>query len=106
MLLVPAHRIEVGEVAWVHLNAVLRLVVLQDVEIRPRCLDNLEDTTRIGLLHVKFEAQRLQAVLAEADVDEPGLWCTHAQDQVVERWSENSLAVEYAGREQHDLEAE
>jgi hypothetical protein len=104
-LLPPAGRAEVGLRTHPAFDAVLGLAVAQNVDIAVVGVDEEELAGRIILVVPALEQQRVHAVAAEADVDQPGAGAVggaHDQGHVVEGDAELAVAVD-PGRDPGDL---
>jgi len=87
MGLVPAHRGELGQIARMGLQPVLRRIVAQHVDVTAFVRHHPEPPVRVVLLAAFVGPQREAAVLTEPDVGQPvrPVGIAHPERNVVQR---------------------
>ena len=103
----PAGRLEVAQGAGAGLDPVLRLAVPDDVEVAVGGVGEPERSAGVGLVGAGVEPQRVVAVPAEADIDQPRSRAVKidAEGEVIERRPQ-PVGAEDAGGQQGHLEAQ
>ena len=102
----PAGGDEVGERPLLRLDPVLRFAVLEHIDIAVSAVHEQEPAGRVILLMPTVEQQRVDAVAAESDVDEPGtarVGRAHHQRHVVQRGAGVAVAPIYPRGDAADL---
>src|ERR1700694_1443922 len=104
-LMPPAGGFEVGKASGSRLEAVLRLTIHEDVEIAVVPGLYLERPARVDLVRADRQAQRVVAVLTEADIDKPWLSEVNPKSHVIVRWPE-PVATDNPGGQHRDAVTE
>jgi hypothetical protein len=100
-LVPPAGWLEVGQAAGAALDPVLGLVVPADVQVAVGGVGEPEGSAGVGLVGAGVEPQRVVAVPAEANVDQPRSRAVNidAQGQVIERRPQPAGAEDASGQQ-------